>query len=115
MSKAQKTAGLRGRVATVTRAGLQALRDQLARPASAPTLTPGGASESLVHAEVDAAKRAVLARGEQRLRDASQSVQTAHAFAANKGRARADYMSRELKAARKRPPRLKPLSKEPSR
>lgn len=90
MTKAQQKTGLRGRVAAVTRAGLQALRDQLARPASAPELTPGGASESLVHADIDAAKRAALARGERRLRDASAMSHRDHRLAALKGSSRAD-------------------------
>ena len=90
MTKAQKTAGLRGRIAAVTRAGLEALRDQLARPASAPTLTPGGAPETLVHADVDAAKRAALARGEQRLRETSAMAHRDHRLAALRGSSRAD-------------------------
>lgn len=90
MTKAQKTAGLRARIAAVTRAGLEALRDQLARPASAPELTPGGASESFVHADIDAAKRAALARGERRLRDASAMAHRDHRLAALKGSSRAD-------------------------
>lgn len=115
MTKAQQKLGIGRRIGAVTRAGLQALRDQLARPSSTPELTPGGPSEELVHAEIDAAKRAALARGEQSLRDASQRIRKAHAFAANKGRAKADFIHREAKAARARPPHGKSVNREPSR
>lgn len=83
-------AGIGQRIGTVTRAGLKALRDQLARPSSAPELTIGGAAEEAVHSELDVAKRAALARGEQRLRESSAMAHRDHRLASLKGRSRSD-------------------------
>ena len=79
-------------IGPVTKDALARLKARLSKPAGSLDLTIGGSRESRVHAQVDAAKRTAIRAGEQRLDQASQTVQRDHRLAALKGYTRAQLV-----------------------
>lgn len=73
---------------TVTRAEIDHLKTQIARPSHTLDYTPGGMRETQSHSVEDAKKRAHIAYGEQRLNAAHERFDTSHTFAAKHGAAR---------------------------
>lgn len=100
---------------TVTRDHIETLKANRSAPQQSLDYTIGGTTETSVHKAVESGRVYAINQGERLLQEASQRVQTAHAFAVNKGRAKADYIRQELKAAREEPPYPKSRCKEPGR
>ena len=65
---------------TVTRAQLDALEAGRAKPRETLDYTIGGATEKAVHEQTEEERNHALRTGHDRLRQASQSMQTAHVF-----------------------------------
>ena len=77
----------------ITRESLDKLASSRAKPNEELNYTIGGMRETIVHSNVEADRNYALNAGHRRLNELSIKVLTDHVFAANKGRAKAQFQA----------------------
>lgn len=78
---------------TITKDGLEKLEADRPKHNAHLDYTIGGMRETIVHTNVEASRNYALNAGHRRMNELSEKVQTDHVFAANSGRAKAQFQA----------------------